>query len=63
MATLPPAPTGDRPQVVVRPVEVCTMCGARNSFRKIGGTRWFSAFGVAYARCCRCGHKAQIRTV
>jgi len=58
---LPPAPRGDVAQIVTRPAEVCKLCGAENPFRQVRGTRRLDAIGVAYARCFRCGHKAQIR--
>jgi len=59
--TPPPAPAKDVAQVIVRPQEVCRMCGAVNSFKKISGPRKWDTFQQSYARCCRCGHKAQIR--
>ena len=59
--TIPRPPIGDSSQVVTRPVEVCERCNAVNPFRKVGGPRMHSRFNVAYARCWKCGHKAQVR--
>ena len=60
-AAPPSAPGNDKTQIVVRPVETCARCNAQNSFVKIAGQRHFASFSLAYARCVRCGHKAQIR--
>jgi glycosyltransferase involved in cell wall biosynthesis len=58
----PPAPPpGDVAQVVVRPVERCERCNARDSFRQIQGMKDRGAFFQAYARCKKCGHQAKIR--
>lgn len=51
------------PQIVVRHSELCRMCGAVNSFRKACGNRHIGGMQIAYAKCCRCGHKVQIRLV
>tara|TARA_Y100000310_G_scaffold333780_1_gene412046 strand:+ start:1227 stop:2378 length:1152 start_codon:yes stop_codon:yes gene_type:complete len=59
--TPPPAPEGDKAQIVSRPVERCERCDTINPFRQIRGRQRTGAFGIAYARCRHCGHKAQIR--
>ncbi|MFH1604232.1 MAG: hypothetical protein ABIH03_10040, partial [Pseudomonadota bacterium] len=41
---IPPAPVGDKSQIVTRHVEVCKLCGAGNSFRQICGTRATNSF-------------------
>jgi len=60
---IPPAPPGDVTQIVTVQNVTCKMCGAINSFRKLGGFRNFGIMTVAYSRCQNCGHKAQIRRV
>ncbi len=59
----PPAPENDKAQIVVRHDPVCGRCGSVNSFRQIAGRRNTGAFGIAYARCQKCGHKAQMRYI
>ena len=51
----------ERPQIILRRAEVCERCGAADSMRQQEGMRDRGAFRQAYARCVRCGHKAQIR--
>jgi hypothetical protein len=50
-------------QIVVRHDEICSRCGAVNSFRKSGGFRTFGTVVAASARCRKCGRIAQIRAV
>jgi len=56
---IPPAPPGDKRQIINQPVIRCELCGARDSFRVIRGPRGW----ISYARCVNCGHKGQIRKV
>jgi hypothetical protein len=46
-------------QVIIRKIEVCKKCGAKNSFRKKTGLK----YGAYYASCKICGNKAVIRNV
>ena len=73
LASSPPAADGrisapprtvlsGKTQIVIRDVEVCDRCGARDSFVQTAGRRNTMSFDLAYARCKKCGHKAQIRT-
>ncbi len=57
----PPAPDGDKAQIIVRKAEVCERCNAVNPFVQVAGRRNTAAFGMGYARCKRCGHKGQLR--
>ena len=63
--SLPPAPPNDKAQIVqrVKPEERCERCNTLDPFRQVHGKRQTGAFGIAYARCFNCGHKAQIRIV
>jgi len=60
---LPPAPKDDTTQIVIRKAEVCQRCDSINTFRQVAGIRAMAAGGLIWARCSRCGHKAQIRVV
>ena len=59
----PPAPINDKTQIVIRKQETCDRCGAVNPFVQIRGAVHTAAFGRAYARCKRCGHKGQLRII
>ncbi len=48
-------------QIITRPAEVCEQCKAVNLFRKTCGTRKRGSIWLAWAKCSRCGHLAQIR--
>ena len=51
------------PQVIQQTDTVCERCNAKNSFKQVRGRRNTGAFGIAYAKCNRCGHKAQVRFI
>jgi ribosomal protein L40E len=59
----PPAPPTDKAQIIMRKLEICDRCGARDSFVQIRGRINTPTFGMAYARCRRCGHKGQLRII
>ena len=56
-----PAHMPEEPQIVNRQDVTCERCGAINSFKQVRGRRKTGAFGIAYARCSHCNHKAQVR--
>ena len=55
--------TDNHPQIVVRRVERCNECGARQPFRQQEGFRDRGAFSQAQAVCKNCGHIAHLRLI
>lgn len=47
-------------QVVTRRDEICGRCGSVNQFRQTCGQRIMGTVRIAYARCMKCGRRAQI---